>query len=114
MTTHKLDKKQWRTFFDGISTMLEGKRAEIEVASHDFGVQIEAQWLPVMGVTYDTQQDAFDIALDGLDHVIFHPIELYAEFGLEGIESLAIVEQSAWQIVMLRMPLMLPSPPTPS
>jgi hypothetical protein len=30
MTTRKLDKKQWREFFDGISKLLEGKQAEIE------------------------------------------------------------------------------------
>ena len=32
MTTRKLDKKQWREFFDGISKLLEGKQAEIRFA----------------------------------------------------------------------------------
>jgi len=43
MTTHKLDKKQWRTFFDRVSTTLEGKEAEIEIASLRLGDQVEAE-----------------------------------------------------------------------
>ena len=37
MTTRKLDKTQWRTFFDRLSKTLEGKQAEIEVASLSLG-----------------------------------------------------------------------------
>src|SRR5262249_46887582 len=33
MTTRKLEKKQWRSFFDRVSATLEGKEAEIEIAS---------------------------------------------------------------------------------
>ena len=50
MTTRKLDKKQWRTFFDGISKILEGKQAEIEVnvqalvaLTHHFGEAMAAR-----------------------------------------------------------------------
>jgi Family of unknown function (DUF5335) len=53
MTTRKLDKKQWRTFFDGVTTLLEGKQAEIEVASLRLGDQVEAEWLPLVGIAYD-------------------------------------------------------------
>ena len=33
MPTRKLDKKEWRSFLDRLSTTLEGKQAEIEVVS---------------------------------------------------------------------------------
>jgi hypothetical protein len=108
MTLRRIDKSRWTGFCELLSTELLGKRAEIEVASVAFGVQLEARWLPVMGVAYDSRSDVFEIALDGLDHMIFHPLELYAEFGCCGIESLAIVDTNAWQIVVLRDPLMLP------
>ena len=42
MTIRKLEKSKWHAFFDGLSKMLEGKRAEIEVASLALGDQIEA------------------------------------------------------------------------
>jgi hypothetical protein len=53
MTTRKLDKKQWREFFDGISKILEEKQAEIEVGSLSLGNQVEAEWLPLLGIAYD-------------------------------------------------------------
>jgi hypothetical protein len=51
MTARKLDKSQWRTFFDRLSKTLEGKQAEIEVASLSLGDQVEAEWLPLRGIT---------------------------------------------------------------
>jgi hypothetical protein len=43
MTARKLDKSQWRT--------LEGKQAEIEVASLSLGDQVEAERFPLHGMT---------------------------------------------------------------
>jgi hypothetical protein len=43
MPTRKLDKDQWRTALDRISKTLEGKQAEIEVASLSLGDQVERQ-----------------------------------------------------------------------
>ena len=37
MTTRKLAKQQWRSFFDRVSSTLEGKEAEIEIASLRLG-----------------------------------------------------------------------------
>ena len=45
MTARKLDKTQWRAFFDDLSKALEGEEAEIEVASLALGSQVEAGWL---------------------------------------------------------------------
>ncbi len=49
MATRKLDKEQWKTFFDRVSKMLEVKQAEIEVASLSLGDQVQAEWLPLHG-----------------------------------------------------------------
>ena len=51
MTARKLDKSQWRTFLDRLSKTLEGKQAEIEVASLSLADQVEAEWLPLHGIT---------------------------------------------------------------
>jgi hypothetical protein len=69
MTTRKLDKRQWRTVFDRLSKTLEGKQAEIEVASLSLGDQVEAEWLPLHGITYDPNDDLVEVALEGLDHI---------------------------------------------
>ena len=49
--------------------------------------------------------------LEGVDHFVFQPRELYLDFGLGGVQSLGILDrENARQIVLLRDPLMLPSP----
>jgi Family of unknown function (DUF5335) len=111
MTTRKLDKTQWRTFFDRLSTTLEGKQAEIEIASLRLGDQVEADWLPLLGIAYDPNDDIVEVALKGLDHLIPKPRELYAEEGPGGLTALEIIDaDDVKQIVKLRDPLMLPSP----
>jgi hypothetical protein len=111
MPTRKLDKDQWRTALDRISKTLEGKQAEIEVASLSLGDQVEAEWLPLFGITYDPNDDLVEVALEDLDHLIEHPREIYIEEGTEGVTALEIVTaDGAKQIIKLKESLMLPAP----
>jgi hypothetical protein len=111
MTTRKLDKRQWPTFFDGVTRMLEGKRAEIDVVSLRLGDQVEAEWLPLLGIAYDSKDDIVEVALDGLDHLIPKPREIYVEDGAQGLLALEIVDaDDVRQIIKLRDPLALPAP----
>jgi hypothetical protein len=111
MATRKLDKKEWHAFFDGVTKVLEGKQAEIEVASLRLGDQVAATWLPLIGITYDPGDDIVEVALEGLDHLIAKPREIYVEDGPEGIVALEIVDaDDVRQIVKLRDPVLLPAP----
>src|SRR5215470_6822448 len=73
MATRRLDKKEWRSFLDRLSTALEGKQAEIEIVSLQLGDQIEADWLPLLGIAYDPNDDIVEVALEDLDHLIAKP-----------------------------------------
>src|SRR5262245_55162731 len=100
-----------RTFFDRVSKMLEGKQAEIEVISLGLGDQVEAEWLPLLGIVYDPNDDIVEVALEDLDHLIQKPRDVYVEEGPGGLVALEIVDaDDVKQIVKLRDPLMLPSP----
>ena len=111
MATRKLDKKEWKTFFDRVSKMLEGKQAEIEVVSLSLGDQVEVEWLPLIGIAYDPNDDIVEVALEDLDHLIAKPRDVYVEEGAGGLVALEIVDADGIkQIVKLRDPLMLPSP----
>jgi hypothetical protein len=110
MTIRKLEKATWRPFFDDISRMLVGKQAEVEVASLDLGDQIEAEWLPLLGISYDPKDDLVEVALDGLDHMIPRPREIYVEDDAGRLESLEIIDGDGnKQIVKLRDELLLPA-----
>lgn len=113
MAARKVDKSEWRSFFDGVSKVLAGARAEIEVASLDVGDQIEAEWVPFLGIVYDPKDDLIEIALQGVDHLIHKPREVYVDVGGGGLVSFEIIDaDGARQIVMLREPLALPAPST--
>lgn len=111
MALRKLEKPEWRPFLDAMSTLLEAKDAEIEVASLRLGDQIEAEWLPLLGISYDPRDDVLDIALDGFDHIIRKPREIYLDNGAAELMSLEIVDaDGVRQIVKLKDRLMLPPP----
>ncbi len=111
MTSRKVDKAQWRPFLERATKVLEGKQVEIEVASLALGDQVQAEWMPLLGLAYDAKDDIIEIALEGLDHMIRKPRELYVEDGTAGIVSLEIVDaEDVAQIVKFREPLMLPAP----
>jgi hypothetical protein len=102
-------KSEWRPFFDRMSAALLGKWAEVEVASLDLGDQIVAEWVPMLGITYDSRDDLLDVALDRASHLIRHPREIVVEEGLTGLTSVAVVdEDGSRQVVRLKEPLKLP------
>ena len=105
-----LSKSEWRSFFDRTSKGLLGKQAEIEVASLDLGDQIVAEWIPLLGITYDSHDDLVDVALERFDHLIHGPKEITIEESPAGVESVAIVDADGdRQVVRFREPLLLPA-----
>ena len=109
MGIQRIDRSRWITVCTAISASLLGKRAEIEVVSPADGLMTEALQQPVLGIIYDPANDALTILLEGIDHFVFQPKEMYLDFSLGGDVSLGVLDKAnAWQIVLLRDPLMLP------
>jgi hypothetical protein len=111
MAAKRLDKAEWAPFLAELTKTLKGAEAEIEVESLEIGDQVEANWLPLFGIVYDHKGDLVEIAMEGLDHLIYKPREIYVDRGATGLASLEIVsEDGTRQIIQLREPLMLPAP----
>jgi hypothetical protein len=109
MTVRKLEKAEWRPFLDRVAKFLEAKEAEIEVSSLSLGEQIQAQWLPLIGITYDPGDDLVEVALEGLDHMIRRPRDIYVESGAGSLASIEVVDADGIkQIVKFRDQLLLP------
>ena len=111
MITETVEKARWGGFLDQLSKGLEGKRAEIEVASLDLGSQVEAEWLPFLGVVYDSKNDAIEVVLEGLEEIIIRPRQLsYVQDGGR-IASLEVIDSEGVQrIVKLKDPTLLAAP----
>src|SRR5262245_45296177 len=91
---------EWRVFFDRMLKALMGKWAEIEVASLDLGDQIVAEWVPLVGITYDSKDDMLDVALDRSNHLIQHPRQIVVEETSSGLTTVAVIdEQGERQII---------------
>ena len=89
------------------------KAGRDEVASLSLGDQVEAEWLPLHGITYDPNDDLVEVALEGLDHMIRKPREIYLEDWTRGLMTIEVVDADGTkQVVKLREPLMLASPGT--
>jgi hypothetical protein len=109
MALRNLPKDEWRGFFDRMSRPLLGKQAEVEVASLDLGDQVLDEWVPMIGITYDSGDDLLDVALSRANHLIRHPKEITVDEAPAGLASVAIVDvEGARHIVRLKEPLALP------
>lgn len=109
MSISKIEKPAWRDYFNQMSKVLVGKNAEIEVDSLAIGHQIEEKWAPFLGIVYEPKSDMIEIVLEGLDHMIHKPRELYADIDASQLKSLEVIdEDDVRQIIKLRDPLMLP------
>jgi Family of unknown function (DUF5335) len=105
----KLERAGWRPFLDRVSKGIAGKQAEIEVASLDLGDQLEAEWVPLIGLVYDPKDDIVEVAVEGLDHLIHKPRELYVEEEGGELLSLEVIDEDGTRsIIKLKDMLMLP------
>jgi hypothetical protein len=64
---------------------------------------------PLLGIVYDPKSDVIEIALEGLDHLVYRPRDVYVDSPPFGRASLGLIDgDGALQIVKLCDPLMLP------
>lgn len=111
MAIRRLDRAQWSGFCMHVSRFFVGKHAELEVAAIDTGAQIEASGRALLGIAYDPHERTIQIVLEGLDHLVREPRELYVDDRPEGLASIEIIDGAGrQQIVILRDPLLLPGP----
>jgi hypothetical protein len=111
MSISKLEPSEWHSYFDRISKAIDGKQAEIEVDSLSIGAQLENKWLPLQGIVYDPKDNIVEILLEGLDHLVHKPREIYVDQEALVLKSIEVIDQDdVRQIVKLRDPLMLASP----
>ena len=112
MVMHNLPKHAWKSYFEAMADVLIGKWVEVEVASLDLGDQIVAEWIPLLGITYDAKDDLVDVSLGGenqLNHLIRRPTQIEIVEDTGGLRSIAITsEDGTVQVLKLKDPLRLP------
>ena len=111
MPLNQLSKPQWQAYFDQLSRTLGAKLVEIEVTGLGLGHQVEADYIPLTGISYDPKDDVLGIFAERLEHVISHPKEVYVDYELEWVHSIEVVDaEGDRHIIVLKDPLKLPGP----
>ncbi len=113
MTTHTIDRNDLEHYLDHFSGIMPTELVEIEVAGLDLGDQVEAEWVPLSGISYDPKDDVVVIDLnDGaLQHMVRQPQEFVVEEDNAGIHSFSIRDNDGrLHLVKLKEPRELPEP----
>ncbi|MDQ7040748.1 MAG: DUF5335 family protein [Rhodothermus sp.] len=79
--TKQLPQEQWQEYFDNFTrTFLEDLNPEaavVEVLDPRLGDQFESDYARVIGISYDPKDNVFEVALEGVDHLVYRPREIW-------------------------------------
>jgi hypothetical protein len=110
MALTQLAKSSWKAYFDRVAKVLGTKLVELEVTSLRLGDQVEVDWVPLIGLTYDPKNDVLSLVVEGIEHNIQHPQQIHVEQDVETLHSIEIKDASGEQhILLLKDPLRLPA-----
>lgn len=120
MATTRLDKSRWKDYFDHVSKTLRTKLVELDVESLKLGDQLEVEWAPLVGLTYDPKGDVMAVLVEGkvkqgsdgvVEHNIFHPKQIFVEQDVDTLHSIDVLDtEDEHHILILKDPLALPPP----
>ena len=83
LETKSIRKEDWQDELIKLWRKMDGKDIQIEVEALNLGDQVEADYVPLKGLSYDPKDDVVQVWTGKLDHMIYHPksIELAVEDG---------------------------------
>ncbi|MGB8330034.1 MAG: DUF5335 family protein [Polyangiales bacterium] len=109
MTTRKLERSEWRRYFDGVAKHLPAMRVGISIMGDDIGVQLENQNSALIGISYDPSDGVFEVDTPSISHRISHPQEIFVREEGGQLSSVEVIDQDGTkEIIELRA---LPSLP---
>jgi hypothetical protein len=83
MATRDIARESWKEFFDGFSRRHQAWLVDVEVLGSDIGAQLEAEDLPLEGISADHNNKDISIALlrDGkvIEHFVTKPERVRVE-----------------------------------
>lgn len=107
-TAETVDRKEWRRFFDSVSSSLRGKGADITLSSVTGDVHQSRLW-QLHGVSYDPHDDALIVSCRQQEHVISNPESITIERIGPSISSVevAMKQHGEREIIRFVSPVML-------
>jgi hypothetical protein len=111
MALMQLAKPRWQTYFDHLAAAQRATRAEIDVTGLGLGHQIETDWTPLIGLSYDPKGDVLAVIAEGVEHLIRHPKQIHIDQELDWVSSIEVIDaEGTHHIVVFKESLRLPTP----
>lgn len=80
VSAKQLSREEWKRYFDGLTKQffrdLNPEIAHVELISRELGDQVVTARGRVIGLSYDPRNNVLEIALEGLDHLVYRPREI--------------------------------------
>lgn len=103
MTTRKLERSDWRKYFDEVAKHLPSMRVAVSILGEDIGAQVESEDSALLGISYDVNDEVLEIATPSLSHRVEHPQDIYVREEAGRLSSIELVTKDGTkQIVELR------------
>ncbi len=110
MTTRKLERQEWQSYFDAASRTLPAGTVQVRVEGLDLGDQIAADHLPLLGISFDPHDDTVHVIAEKIDHAISHPKAIYVDEAPEGLRVVEITDgEGRTQLLELTSAIPLPA-----
>jgi hypothetical protein len=81
LETRRIPREELETYFDKFTKHFlaheSTNRVDVELVAPDWGDQFAAEGAHLYGITYDPKDDALEFELEGADHRILHPQEVW-------------------------------------
>lgn len=109
VTTRNLQRSEWQRYFDDLSRHLPATEVELRVEGLDVGDQLTfGANTSLLGIGYDPNDDALEVATEGAAHRVQHPKGVVIEESAEGLNAVEVIDPEGRQhIIILRRPLQL-------
>jgi len=73
MTTRKLERSEWRQYFDEVAKRLPAMRVGVSILGDNIGVQLETENGALLGMSYDSNDEVFEVATSNIAHRVPRP-----------------------------------------
>lgn len=110
ISNHEIDKDEYENYFDDISKFIKNQHIELGVFGLDIGDQIEAEWAPLDGISYEPKTDTLFVHTKYVDHAIHKPLQIIVAETASQIHAISVKDyERRSHILQFRSPVLLES-----
>jgi hypothetical protein len=109
MQTRKLERSEWKAYFDRMTRTLALTNVDIRVDGLDLGDQLQVEHVPLAGISYDPGDGAIHVDTERLHHAIPDPKAVFVQEQGPEVRCIEVIDREGHQqLIELTKALALP------